>query len=108
MNTLLSILFPRVSRSLVRLRSVVGLNQNIPMPRLTTEEEVEVINTAISAIEFQKTVISELRAQLGGLPEENAELKRALAAADESDATSDEALSALKSAAEAAEDGEEE
>lgn len=97
MNTLLSILFPRVSRGLVRLRAAVGLNQNTKtMARLSTEEELEVINNAIAALENQKSVIADLRTQLGSLPQENAELKAALEAADASDAQSDEALSTLK------------
>jgi len=66
------------------------------MARLSTEEELEVINSAISAIETQKGVIADLRTQLGSLPQENEALTAALAAADASDAASDEALSALK------------
>lgn len=103
MNTLLSILFPRVSQGLVRLRSVVGLTQNTnTMARLSTEEEIQVINKAISAIQTQKSVIADLRVQLGALPQENADLKAALEAADASDAQSDESLTALNAVSEAA------
>ena len=96
MNPFLQILFPRVSRGLVRLREVVGLNPNTNMPRLSTEEEIAVIEGAVSAITTQREVIAQLREQLGSLPQENAELQAALAAADASDAETDEKLSSLK------------
>lgn len=97
MSILLSILFPALSRSLVRLRSVVGLTQNNnTMARLSTQEEIEVVNNAISVIQTQQGTIANLREQLGSLPEQNEQLQAALAAADEADAQSDEALSSLK------------
>ncbi len=67
------------------------------MSRLNTEEEIAIIDGAITALTQQKEVIAQLRDQLGGLPEENEELKASLAAADASDATTDEKLVALKS-----------
>lgn len=94
---MLSILFPRLSQSLVRLRSVLGQPKNTnTMARLSTQEEIEVVNNAISVIQTQQGTIANLREQLGSLPEQNEQLQAALAAADESDAQSDEALTALK------------
>lgn len=107
MNTFLSFLFPKVSRGLVRLRTTLGLTQNnTTMARLSTEEEVAVIEQAIRTIETQKAAIATLREQVGTLPQENAELKAALEAADAADATGDEALTALRDAVTAAESEE--
>lgn len=107
MNTFLSILFPKVSRGLVGLRTTLGLTKNnTTMARLSTEEEVEIIEGAVRTIEKQKAAIAALKAQLGSLPQENADLQAALALADEADAVGDESLTALKGAVEAAESEE--
>lgn len=97
MNILLRFLFPRVSWGLVGLREVVGLNPNTyHMPRLSTEEELAIIQAAATAITTLLQSNAELTAQLGSLPAENEALTAALAAADAADAQGDEALSALK------------
>jgi MoxR-like ATPase len=96
MNPFLRILFPRLHRSLVWLRAVVGQPTNNTMPRLSTEEEIAVIEGAASLISTQRDVIADLREQLGALPKENAALTAALAAADAADAETDEKLSGLK------------
>jgi len=95
MNPFLRILFPRLSRSLVWLRAVVGQPKPNTM-RLSTEEEIQVIEGAATLITTQREVIANLREQLGSLPAENEELKAALAAADAADAAADEKLSGLK------------
>jgi chromosome segregation ATPase len=103
MNIFLATLFPRVSRDLVRLReSLEQPKTNKAMARLSTEEEVEVINNAIAALEANKATIASLREQLADLPEQNEALKTALQAAEDADATTDDALSGLKDAVEAA------
>ncbi|MFN0127088.1 MAG: hypothetical protein ACKV19_10445 [Verrucomicrobiales bacterium] len=105
MNLILKLLFPRLHQRLVSLRAVTGQPNNT-MPRLSTEEEIQVIEGAITHIETQKQVIAGLREQLGSLPAENEELKAALAAADASDAASDEKLSELRGVIEQTEEPE--
>ena len=96
MNPFLRFLFPRLYRSLVWLGEVVGQPKNTNMPRLSTEEELAIIQAAATAITTLRESNAELTAQLGSLPAENEALTAALAAADAADAQGDEALSALK------------
>ena len=96
MNPFLRLLFPRLYWSLVWLGEDVGQPKNNNMPRLSTEEELAIIQAAATAITSQREVIASLREQLGSLPAENEALTAALAAADAADAQGDEALSALQ------------
>lgn len=97
MNPFLRILFPRLHRSLVWLREVTGQPKpNTNMPRLNTDEELAIIQTAASAITTLRQSNADLMEQLGSLPAENEALTAALAAADAADAQGDEALSALQ------------